>query len=400
MRKIKLHLFSVNDFLSESINFVENYKEKLGRNDKCWCNSGLKYKKCHLDRDRETPVSKAEALKFSKSNSQRKGCYAPASMHKDCDKRIVQAHTLSKSSSLKAIADPSNHVMGVVMNLPSLMRNNGRCVPEKIGINQASTFTGFCAVHDRILFSCLENEKFTGTDEQCFALMFRSLSKEIYAKEGGVRSSDFAKNADKGKLQAEQFYIQKFVSLHQSGLKAAMIELNNLKASLDRMQLSRQFSEIESVIFTFSEPLPIAVSSILSPERDFDGAQIQDLSDLTVSAEQVCFNAFSGEGKGYVVFSWLRTSGIIRRFVQSLIKVPADRIFNTLLYFFFTKAENTYSSPEWWDSLSDKQRENIGNMIMSGVEFFGDPISRVDYSVDYKTVSLAEIRCSNSEIFS
>ncbi|MEH1678706.1 hypothetical protein V7F43_22365, partial [Salmonella enterica subsp. enterica serovar Enteritidis] len=76
----------------------------------------------------------------------------------------------------------------------------GRWVPEKIGINQASTFTGFCAVHDRILFSCLENEKFTGTDEQCFALMFRSLSKEIYAKEGGRRSSDFAKNADKGKL--------------------------------------------------------------------------------------------------------------------------------------------------------------------------------------------------------
>nr|WP_249544520.1 SEC-C metal-binding domain-containing protein [Escherichia coli] len=30
---------------------------KLGRNDKCWCNSGLKYKKCHLGRDRETPVS-------------------------------------------------------------------------------------------------------------------------------------------------------------------------------------------------------------------------------------------------------------------------------------------------------------------------------------------------------
>ncbi|MBJ3923573.1 hypothetical protein JGC80_23805, partial [Salmonella enterica subsp. enterica serovar Kentucky] len=173
---------------------------------------------------------------------------------------------------------------------PSLIKNNGRWVPEKIGINQASTFTGFCAVHDRILFSCLENEKFTGTDEQCFALMFRSLSKEIYAKEGGRRSSDFAKNADKGKLQAEQVYIQEFVSLHQSGLNAAITELNNLKTSLDRILLNRQFSEIESVVFTFSEPLPIAVSSILSPERDFDGTKIQDLNDLTVSAEQVCFN--------------------------------------------------------------------------------------------------------------
>lgn len=103
------------------------------------------------------PVSKAEALKFSKSNSQRKACYAPASMHEDCDKRIVQAHTLSKSSSLKAIADSSNHVMGVVMNLPSLIKTTEDGF-QKIGINQASTFTGFCAVHDRILFSCLENE--------------------------------------------------------------------------------------------------------------------------------------------------------------------------------------------------------------------------------------------------
>lgn len=124
------------------------------------------------------------------------------------------------------------------------------------------------------------------------------------------------------------------------------------------------------------------------------------MNDLTVSAEQVCFNAFSSEGKGYIVFSWLGTSAIIRRFVRSLIKVPADRIFNTLLYFFFTKAENTYSSPEWWDSLCDKQRENIGNMIMSGVDFFGSPISQVDYSVDYNAAALAEIRCSNSEISS
>lgn len=371
---------------------------KLGRNDKCWCNSGLKYKKCHLGRASETPVSKAEALTFSKTNSQRKACYAPPSLHEECDKRIVQAHTLSKASSLMSIADASNHVIGVKMNLPSLLKNKGKLVPEKIGINQASTFTGFCAFHDRTFFSCIENEKFTKTDEQCFALMFRSLSKEIYAKEGGIRSSGFAKNADKGKILAEQFYIQEFISLHNSGLNAAMAELNELKAKLDRILISRQFSDIESVVFTFSEPLPIAVSSILSPETDFDGNELQDLGDLSVVPDQVCFNAFSSDGKGYVVFSWLGSSMIIRRFMQSLIKVPADRIFDTLLYFFFTKAENTYSSPDWWDSLSDKQRENIGNMIMSGVEIFGGPISKIDRSVVYNAVALAEISYSSSDI--
>ena len=25
---------------------------KLGRNERCWCGSGLKYKRCHLDADR------------------------------------------------------------------------------------------------------------------------------------------------------------------------------------------------------------------------------------------------------------------------------------------------------------------------------------------------------------
>ncbi len=31
---------------------VVNKEEKPGRNDPCWCGSGKKYKKCHLDADR------------------------------------------------------------------------------------------------------------------------------------------------------------------------------------------------------------------------------------------------------------------------------------------------------------------------------------------------------------
>jgi hypothetical protein len=33
---------------------------KLGRNDPCWCNSGKKYKKCHLDREKETPARRGK----------------------------------------------------------------------------------------------------------------------------------------------------------------------------------------------------------------------------------------------------------------------------------------------------------------------------------------------------
>ncbi len=32
--------------------------ENLGRNDPCWCGSGKKYKKCHLEEDEKRPSKK------------------------------------------------------------------------------------------------------------------------------------------------------------------------------------------------------------------------------------------------------------------------------------------------------------------------------------------------------
>lgn len=371
---------------------------KLGRNEKCWCGSGIKYKKCHLERERAASITSGEAISFSKSNSQRKSCYAPDVLHVECEKRIINAHTVSKSSSLVSIADSSNHVMGLKINLPNLIKNNGKLYPEKIGINQASTFTGFCAYHDRTIFSCIENLSFTGTPEQCFALMFRSLSKEIYAKEGGLRTSDFTKGADKGKPLAYQVYMQKFIHDHQAGLNAAIGELNALKQKLDNIFISKNFSKIESLIFTFSEPLPVAVSSILSPEKDFDGNEIQDLGDLNFIPEQVCFNAFSSEGKGYVVFSWLEDCRIITSFIRSLEKISSGNIFDTLIKFFFTKAENCFFSPVWWDGLNEGQRMNICNMIMSGVEYSSSFSSGIDDSISYGSRNVDGVHYSNSSI--
>ena len=36
---------------------------KLGRNEPCWCDSGKKFKKCHLNRDAQKPVNKSDIFK-------------------------------------------------------------------------------------------------------------------------------------------------------------------------------------------------------------------------------------------------------------------------------------------------------------------------------------------------
>jgi len=48
-------------FMERLFNFAKDEKKMiiLGRNDICWCGSGKKYKRCHLEADEEKRRKKA-----------------------------------------------------------------------------------------------------------------------------------------------------------------------------------------------------------------------------------------------------------------------------------------------------------------------------------------------------
>ncbi|TXD96346.1 hypothetical protein ES754_09315 [Psychrobacter frigidicola] len=367
---------------------------KIGRNEKCWCGSGKKFKRCHNGRENETPVSKGEAINHSQKNALRKCCYVPTDLKHECSKKIINAHTVSKSSSLKEIADESNHVLGLKINLANIIKNEGKLVPEKIGINQASTFKGFCSTHDKSLFSCIEDREFVGDDEQCLALMYRSVAKELYAKEGGLNNSEFAKSTDKGKHLLGQLSIQNFVADQQKALNASLAELSELKSELDDQLLGKSVGNLSHLIIDSTSPMPVAVSSIVAPINDFNGNLIQDLGDLSIVAEHLVFNSFSSDGKGYVVFSWSKNSTKVLSFINSLLALEPNKIFSALIRFFFGVAENTFTSPVWWSGLSDEQKDKTKNLIMSGVNPFKptDNNLLVDDGINFSGWEISNLR--------
>ncbi|WP_342609711.1 SEC-C domain-containing protein [Vibrio tritonius] len=343
---------------------------KIGRNTKCWCSSGKKYKNCHLNRDKQTPVSKGEAISHSNKIRNRKCCYVPEQLRHECSKKIINAHTISKSGSLIEIADDTNHVLGLKISLENLIKNNGKLAPERIGVNQASTFKGFCSTHDKSLFACIEDRPFVGDDEQCFALMYRSVAKELYAKEGSLDNAQFIKGADKGLDLLSQISIQDVANGNEIGVETSMKELADFKVQLDEQLLGRKQNNFSHLIIKSLAPIPVAVSAILAPFSDFNGNEIQDLGNLSIVPDVITFNSFSSAGCGYVVFSWIKGRAIINSFIESLLDKGEDKLFSNLVRFFFGSAENTFISPSWWDSLSDKQQEKIKTLIMSGVDPF------------------------------
>ncbi|WP_105174474.1 SEC-C metal-binding domain-containing protein [Pseudoalteromonas sp. T1lg122] len=370
---------------------------KMGRNESCWCGSNKKFKHCHYGREKQASITKGEAIDYSQKNALRKYCSVPDELKHECSKKIINAHTISKSGSLKEIADESNHVLGLKISLPNLIKSEGKLTPEKIGINQASTFKGFCSVHDKSLFACIEDREFVGDEEQCLALMYRSIAKELYAKEGGLNTSEFIKGGDKGKGLMEQLFIQKFVLDQQKGIKAAIQELSEVKSKLDDQLLKKSYGNLSHLIIESESPMPVAVSSVVAPITDFDGNFIQDLGDLNVVAEQLIFNSFSSNGKGYVVFSWLTSSTKVLAFINSLLAKDTDKIFSGLIRFFYGAAENTFTSPEWWNDLTVEQKGKIEELIMSGVnpfEFEAQNLLRDD-GIDFSGWEIGSLRKVN-----
>lgn len=343
---------------------------KLGRNEKCWCGSGIKYKKCHLNRDKQKPIDLGDAHRASNAAKSRKYCSAPEALKSSCSGKIINAHTVSKGSSLLEIADSTNHVLGLKISLANIQKGNGILVPERIGVNQASTFKGFCSIHDKQFFACIEDKPFTKESDQLFALAYRALCKEIYAKGSSENVVEFVKEADKGKGFLEQLHLQHFASNFALGVDTAVKELSILKERLDSHLLGNSQITFCHLVITSETPCPVAVSSILSPDVDFEGNRIQNLADLTIAAEYVIFNSFSSGGRGYVVFTWLETAKTVESFIRSLMKYDIRSLKNALLRFFFSVSENIYISPAWWSSLTEELRRTLARRVMIGVSPF------------------------------
>ena len=349
---------------------------KLGRNDKCWCGSDLKFKRCHKDRELQKPFTTGEIMAHGNDLSKIATCYAPIELHPECS-NIIKAHTVSKSSGLIEIADDTNHVLGLKQNLSSLDKNEGNLKLEKIGINNASTFRGFCAKHDKLLFSCFEDKPFIGTEKQCVALTYRSLAKEIYDQECLLSNAVFMRDMDKGSPLIHQLKFQDFMKKYKSGIKESIDGLSIIQDNLTHYILKRNYNPYSFLIIESSLPIPVVVSSLIEPTHDFKGTLIQSASKLRRNPEHLVLNAFSSHQKGFVLFGWLQTAEAMNTFINSLLDLNEECIFSALITLFLSSSQNSYVSPNWWNSLNDVQKDKITSLLPMGA----NPLLRIPSDV-------------------
>ncbi|WP_341501357.1 SEC-C domain-containing protein [Gallaecimonas sp. GXIMD4217] len=341
---------------------------KIGRNDPCWCNSGKKYKKCHYLRSDETAHPVGRMLSELRAKTMHKECLHPDAGKGLCSKKIIDAHSIQKSGPLKHIVDSTNHVYTFGIN------GSGDNELSKIGWQKASTFKGFCGLHDKAMFSPIEDQEFIGSKFQCFLAGYRAYALEYFKKVSVHKGMPFMKeNLDRGMSVQEQFELQQRLETMNQGFTKGM---DDFKTTLDlyvNHHNKHNYDEFESASIYFSGDLDIVVGGAFTPDFTVDGVRLQSVAPGVKFIENISVNTLTTSTGYVIVFSWPKQFTKCKQFIQSLVKIERQDLPSALVEIIFSYIENTYFSKDWVEGLDKDRRETIEDMARNPIQI-GMPI--------------------------
>ena len=298
-------------------------------------------------------------------------CLSPEANETTCSGQIVKAHTVQKNGGLSKIAR-KGHVYGFRYELSDLEK--GKLPTAKLmGINVASTFTGFCSYHDNLIFEPIEKQPFQNSLQQIFLLGYRAISLEFFSKKAQSELRSFSLGLDKGKSVEEQIYVQDFVQTYYAGVLRGLNELQYHKTIYDQAMLSSDFSKVYYYTILLDQTPDLMCSGAIQVDYDFNGKILQDLATVNIR-DVVTFSLISSNSGGAAVFSWLGKSLACLNLIKSLHAFSDSDIPHAILRFCLDSFENVYVSPYWWESLDSQQQK----LVLKRADYRSEPWKGTD----------------------
>lgn len=324
----------------------------------CWCGSGVKWKWCHKDRHLQKEIPPGLFLNNMYQEAKKGICLHPDAPE-NCSAAIIRAHTVQKRGGLRAISE-NGHVLSVRERLRKTDDLGEAVPPPKVGVNDASTFMGFCSHHDSELFKPIEKTNVELSAKELFLLSFRAVCYEKLNKLLAVRWAVHQRELDKGRLFEAQAEIQSTIHYVLQGTLMAVEDAKVWKADYDQAFKSGDLSNFWYYAIVFDTVLPFVGCGAMMPEFDFNGKITQSLGLQTKDLDTVSINVTSFEGNTIAIFSWLgKTGGGADKLVQSFSSIAPALAADRILCFLFEHIENTFLNPSWWHSLPETYRNAL-----------------------------------------
>ena len=346
-----------------------NLNARIGRNDKCWCGSNRKFKRCHLNRETEPRPGMQDILERFVKVYQKGKCSHSYAGPESCKGAIIKAHTIQRNGGLTVIAS-NGHVYSLLQTRKLFDQNKYdlETGPNKVGIGEASTFAGFCARHDNEVFAPIEKQSFEGTLEQIGLLGYRSICHELFLKECSVEVANILRDLDRGRPYPDQVMHQRMVSWWESGVLKSIEEIQELKSFYESLIFGPSLNNMGYYVVFFDRPPEIMCTGALQATHDFAGNQIAALGHLAIPAHWLTFSLIATDDGGAAVFSWPIDHSKSADVLKTLDGLSGGDRPHAIVRFTFEFFENTYFSPDWWEDLEEEPRIALKKRQVRGLD--------------------------------
>lgn len=298
---------------------------------------------------------------------------------------IIDAHSLQKKGPLHNISELLNNQHQVI----HFKRNSGeKWNANIIAIKNASTFRGFCHHHDD-LFSLIEQEPYTGSDQQNFLHSYRSFA---YSYHMNIEKYAYVNTIVSGAGKLDDLLNSSIEMLKKMGLAKHHIpdiptektEITSEQADLLKVErfedykillnnaLSQcKYDDLEYFSYELDHICPIICASWVKVHLEIPGAFIIDYKGQTYNGYPLMLTIFhTDRNTSMVLLSRFKSDTITEQIFNQLRKLTNDELEIKLTSLIFEQVENFYLAPAFWNYLPQSEKEKIENDINAEKQSF------------------------------
>lgn len=280
-------------------------------------------------------------------------CLAPEVLKASCSPKIIFSHAPQKARVLEEISENS-HVLGLIGKKFSNAFNSPphklhELDPERISINHASTFKGYCDAHDAAIYRDIEVGDLDLTPKRKFLHCYRAVCREYYkliTKEKIAHAHYLAAkkhNQPKRRIQ--------FAKAFWDGSQIGLQTLQKIKEKYDQIYIEESW-DVNFLTLTkfFTGKANFVSLGCTMPHYDLHLNFINHDIAATPLHHLLC-HATSKSVSGFaLIYGWLREHDVTGSvFAKPLLETnnEIDHMMISLVLF-----ENTFWRESWWNSIN------------------------------------------------
>ncbi|APO44592.1 hypothetical protein BS614_11685 [Paenibacillus xylanexedens] len=341
--------------------FPRNVRLTIGPYEQCPCGSKKSFKFCckpkstehkHNWKEYRKHPDKRKKYEYVKNWNDTAFEICLAFDHEECRGNIKNAHSIQKKRILNRISRDGH----LYQFIPDHVGDIVLAKFDRVSINKASTFQGFCDFHDNKLFLPIEASDYCNEARQNFLFSFRPLALECHNK---IRDLTFRMNifSERPDLTINEAMVYDY--------RTAQLNEREFKKEYEVFKKDyseKNFNNIRTFYLKLDFEVNFATSGAFSVEFDMNGQQINENQMLSEIQEikLIYLTIYPLENSTNIILSYhLRNDKSYNRLFEQLENASQTQILKYLNKIVINGTENIYFSQNFIENLKEAEKDSL-----------------------------------------